>query len=70
LSDFNNHAYNRFIEKLKVSEFYSDLYEMKTWLIRPGCCRPERYPVTWKIRDLARKVPASEGRWSNSGEAG
>lgn len=40
MNDFNNHAYNRFVEKIKVSSLL--LNENDRANCRRGCCRSQR----------------------------
>jgi hypothetical protein len=57
MNDFNNHAYNRFVEKIKVS--LSGFEEPP--LTHAGRCRSKRHSRAGQAGDLAKQVPASAG---------
>ena len=51
--DFNDHAYRRFVERIKVRFSMTDTAHADHM---PGHARSSRNPVTWKARHLACKV--------------
>ena len=57
MNDFNNHAYNRLVEKIKVS--LSGFGEPA--LTHVGRCRSKRHSRAGEAGDLAKQVPASAG---------
>jgi hypothetical protein len=57
MNDFNNHAYNRFVEKIKVG----CLCIARARLTVAGCCRSKRDSRARQTGHLAKPVPASAG---------